>query len=274
MVIVACVALSIMISNNLVIPLLLRYRRTAMEETSDAARHVLLIRRAAIVAVMLLAYAYYRMTGGTAALASIGLLSFAALAQFAPAFFGGLVWRGATARGAIAGMVAGFAVWGYTLLLPAFVQSGLLPDGILENGPFGLAFLRPQSLFGLSDHPLAHGVFWSLAINAIAFVGVSLSRRPEPIERLQANIFVPQDLGQAPGVPLVADDGDGRRPDGDGGALCRRRAGRARLPPLCGGAAHRRSSRTGRPTSTSCASPSSCSPRRSAPPRRGSCCRS
>jgi signal transduction histidine kinase/ActR/RegA family two-component response regulator len=191
-----------MISNNLVIPLLLRYRRTAMEETSDAARHVLLIRRAAIVAVMLLAYAYYRMTGGAAALASIGLLSFAALAQFAPAFFGGLIWRGATARGAIAGMVTGFAVWGYTLLLPAFVQSGLLPNGILENGPFGLAFLRPQSLLGLSDHPLAHGVFWSLGINAIAFVGVSLSRRPEPIERLQANIFVPQDIGQAPGFRL------------------------------------------------------------------------
>jgi Na+/proline symporter/CheY-like chemotaxis protein len=198
MVIVACVALSIMISNNIVVPLILRHRAEAIEDVGDPGHRLLAIRRGAIVAVMLLAYAYYKITGGSAALASIGLLSFAAMAQFAPAFFGGLVWRGGTARGAIAGLLTGFALWAYTLLLPAFVTAGLLPAGIIEDGPFGLGMLRPQSLLGTTMAPLAHGVFWSLLLNAAVFVAVSLSRRPEPIERLQANIFVPQELVQTP----------------------------------------------------------------------------
>jgi Na+/proline symporter/CheY-like chemotaxis protein/two-component sensor histidine kinase len=202
MVIVECVALAIMISNNIVIPLLLRHRLEAIERGRDPAHRLLIIRRAAIVAVMLLAYAYYRLTGGTAALASIGLLSFAAIAQFAPAFFGGLIWRGATARGAIGGMTAGFAVWAYTLLLPAFIHADILPAGILESGPLGIGFLRPQSLIGLSLPALAHGVFWSLLLNTAVFVLVSLGRQPEAIERLQANIFVPQELAQAPGLRL------------------------------------------------------------------------
>jgi Na+/proline symporter len=159
MVIVACVALSIMISNNIVVPLILRHRAEAIEDVGDPGHRLLAIRRGAIVAVMLLAYAYYKITGGTAALASIGLLSFAAMAQFAPAFFGGLVWRGGTARGAIAGLATGFAVWAYTLLLPAFVTSGLLPAGIVEDGPFAFGMLRPQSLLGTTMAPLAHGVF-------------------------------------------------------------------------------------------------------------------
>jgi len=198
MVIVACVALSIMISNNIVVPLILRHRAEAIEDVGDPGHRLLAIRRGAIVAVMLLAYAYYKITGGTAALASIGLLSFAAMAQFAPAFFGGLVWRGGTARGAIAGLATGFAVWAYTLLLPAFVTSGLLPAGIVEDGPFAFGMLRPQSLLGTTMAPLAHGVFWSLLLNAAVFVAVSLSRRPEPIERLQANVFVPLELVQTP----------------------------------------------------------------------------
>jgi Na+/proline symporter/CheY-like chemotaxis protein len=198
MVIVACVALSIMISNNVVVPLILRHRAEAIEDVTDPGHRLLAIRRGAIVAVMLLAYAYYRLTGGTAALASIGLLSFAAMAQFAPAFFGGLVWRGGTARGAIAGLVTGFTVWAYTLLLPAFAAAGLLPSGLIEDGPFGLGMLRPQSLLGTTLAPLAHGVFWSLLLNAAAFIAVSLSRRPEPIERLQANVFVPRELVQTP----------------------------------------------------------------------------
>ena len=198
MVIVACVALSIMISNNIVVPLILRHRREAIENVSDPGYRLLAIRRGAIVAVMLLAYAYYRLTGGTAALASIGLLSFAAMAQFAPAFFGGLVWRRGTARGAIAGLLTGFAVWAYTLLLPAFAKSGVFPAGMMEEGPFGIALLRPHSLFGSAMSPLAHGVLWSLLLNTLAFISVSLARRPEPIERLQANVFVPRELVQAP----------------------------------------------------------------------------
>jgi Na+/proline symporter/CheY-like chemotaxis protein len=195
MVIVETVALAIMISNDIVIPLIVSRRGG---DVADMRRTLLTVRRATIVGLVLLAYAYYRAAGDSAALAQIGLLSFAAIAQFAPAFFGGLIWRRATARGAIAGMVTGFAVWCYTLLLPNFVANGLIPASILENGPFGLWLLRPQALFTLAFDPFIHGVFWSIAANIGAFVFFSLTRAPEPLERLQASIFVPSDLGPAP----------------------------------------------------------------------------
>ncbi len=205
MVIVASVALAIMISNDLVMPLVLRRSSEdaiIASHGEDMSRILLLTRRAAIFVTLLLAYAYYRAAGDTAALTSIGLLSFAAIAQFAPAFFGGLVWRRGTARGAIAGMLIGFAIWVYTLLLPTFAQSGLIPVTLIENGPFGIWLLRPQALFSLAFDPLTHGVFWSLAANITAYIVVSLSRTPEPVERLQANIFVPSELSPTPGLRL------------------------------------------------------------------------
>ncbi len=194
MVIVATVALSIMVSNDLVVPLLLRRRLLDVTEREDVGTLLLNIRRSAIFGILILGYMFYRMIGDTVALASIGLLSFSAIAQFAPAFFGGLVWRRATARGAIAGILAGFAVWAYTLLLPAFVNSGLLPGDILVNGPFGIHMLRPQALFNLALEPIPHGVFWTMLFNISAYVGVSLTKEPEPIERLQANLFIQDEL--------------------------------------------------------------------------------
>ncbi len=196
MVIVASVALGIMISNEVVLPAVVR-RRLAGRQPSDMGRFILHVRRAAIVAVLLLGYGYYRVAG-TAALASIGLLSFAAIAQLAPAFFGGLLWRRATARGAICGMCAGLAVWAYTLLLPTFATAGLLPMAIIEHGPFGLSLFRPQALFAISFDPLAHGVFWSLLANITAMALGSLSRPAKLIERLQANIFVPAERNPSP----------------------------------------------------------------------------
>lgn len=203
MVIVATVALSIMISNDIVVPLILR-RRSEDEiidvSGKDMSRFLLNIRRTAIFAILLLAYAYYRAAGDTAALVSIGLLSFAAIAQFAPAFIGALFWRGANARGAISGMAVGFGLWLYTLLLPTFAESGLISDTILDTGPFGLLFLKPQALLGLSMDPFIHGVLWSLAGNLLFFVLGSFSRPSEPAEKLQANIFVPAELTPAPSL--------------------------------------------------------------------------
>ncbi|NBN64256.1 PAS domain-containing hybrid sensor histidine kinase/response regulator [Pannonibacter tanglangensis] len=205
MVIVATVALAIMISNDIVVPLILR--RRAVEEAAgaparDMSRLLLRTRRAAIFVILLLSYAYYRAADDTAALSSIGLLSFAAIAQFAPAFIGALVWRRATARGAIAGMASGFAVWLYTLLLPTLARSGLFPEGFLDTGPFGILLLRPQALMGIEADPFLHGVAASLAINVLCYIGFSLSRAPEPAERLQANIFVPPDIMPTPSLRL------------------------------------------------------------------------
>lgn len=191
MVIMESVALAIMVSNDLVVPLLLK--RSAAGEPRDAGARLLAIRRTAIFVIVFLAYAYYRFAG-EAQLASIGLLSFAAVAQFAPAFFGGLVWRRGTAPGAMAGMIAGIAVWSYTLLLPSVSEAGIIGAQLWRHGPWGLAWLRPQALFGVELPPLVHGVLFSLGLNIACYVGASLLRRPRAIERVQAEVFVPPAL--------------------------------------------------------------------------------
>ena len=142
---------------------------------------------------MVMAYFYYRALGN-AQLAAIGLLSFAALAQLAPAFFGGLFWREGTARGAMTGMLVGFAVWAYTLFLPSFLEGN--PTGLLllQHGPFGIEALRPRALFGADLPPLMHGVLWSLSLNILTYIVMSIAQRPSSIERLQADLFVPNTL--------------------------------------------------------------------------------
>ena len=189
MVIVESVAVAIMVSNDLIVPLVLRARGAAAGTRDDMGALLLRARRLSIFFVLLLAYLYYHIAG-EAQLAQIGLLSFAAVAQFGPAFFGGLFWRRANARGAIAGLAIGVGVWAYTLLLPSFVAAGLIDRTILDAGLFGFTELRPQALFGLEAAPLTHGVFWSLGLNILAFIGISLVTSAESIERLQANIFV------------------------------------------------------------------------------------
>src|SRR5207302_3610621 len=167
-------------------------------------RLLIAIRRWAIAFILLLAYSYYRMIGSTAALAQIGLISFAAIAHFAPAFFGGIIWKRATAQGATAGIAAGFALWAYTLLLPSFADAGWLSHSFIANGPLGLGFLRPRMLLNFSFDPLTHGVVWSLLANCAAYVGFSFLRQPTPIERLQANSFIPHErtLATAPAFRL------------------------------------------------------------------------
>src|SRR6516165_6343905 len=152
MVIVETVALAIMVSNDIVIPLVLKRRATLAAEVADAGAQLLATRRVAIFVILFLAYAYYR-SAGEAQLAAIGLLSFAAIAQLAPAFFGGLIWRRATSLGAIAGMSAGVLVWAYTLLLPSMSAAGIVSARILADGPWGIGFLRPEALFGLDMPP-------------------------------------------------------------------------------------------------------------------------
>jgi Na+/proline symporter/signal transduction histidine kinase len=193
MVIVETVALSIMVSNDLIMPLVLQQRGTLLAGRENVGSLLLTVRRLSIFAILVLAYFYYR-SAGAAQLASIGLLSFAAIAQLAPAFFGGLFWRRATAAGAIAGMCAGIVIWAYALLLPTFADIGFIGQRILIDGPWGIGFLRPQHLFGLTLTPLVHGVIWSLTVNILCYIGFSLRREPSAIERMQANTFVPSTL--------------------------------------------------------------------------------
>ena len=198
MVIVESVALAIMVSNDIVMPFVLQHRAATAGEPSDVGAQLLTVRRIAIFAILFLAYIYYR-SAGPAQLAAIGLLSFAAIAQLTPAFFGGLVWRRGTAAGAIAGMTAGILVWAYTLLLPSIFDAGMVGEHILGEGPFGIAWLRPQALFGLDLSPLVHGVVLSLVANVALYIGFSFGWKPSAIERMQADLFVPPSL--APMAP-------------------------------------------------------------------------
>jgi Na+/proline symporter/nitrogen-specific signal transduction histidine kinase len=191
MVIVETIALSTMICNELVMPILLRIPALKFTQRADLSNVLLAIRRGSIIIVLLLSYFYFRFTGEFFTLVSIGLISFVAVTQFAPAILGGIFWKGATRAGAVCGLVCGFVIWLYTLILPHFVQAGILPSGFETEGPFGIAFLKPYQLFGLTVFDeIAHSVFWSMLFNIGAYVGVSALTRPSAIEHTQAALFV------------------------------------------------------------------------------------
>jgi len=200
MVVVESVALSIGVSNNLVMPLIL-HRRGAepSAQGTDIGSLVLIVRRLAILGVLFLGYAYVQVANN-AALSSIGLLSFAGIAQIAPAFLGGLIWRRANARGASAGLIIGTAIWLYTLFLPSLEPGTSTFASFLEHGPLGIAWLKPSALLAITSRPLVSGVILSLAANIAAFIAFSLTRQASPIERLQAGVFV----GAAPAASAPA----------------------------------------------------------------------
>jgi PAS domain S-box-containing protein len=210
MVIVSSIALATMISNDLVMPLLLR-RSGDHHAAADAASRVLWIRRWAILMLALVAFGYARYSSNESSLASYGLVAFAAVAQFAPGLIGGLYWRGASRRGVELGMLAGFGLWIYTLLLPALVGGGL-PRGWLPHGPWGIEWLRPQALFGVEGLDLlSHGTLWSLLVNIGVMVLVSLRYPPGVAEQQRATPFLepyvqrPIVAGQWPGHVKVRD---------------------------------------------------------------------
>ncbi|MEP7156401.1 MAG: sensor histidine kinase [Betaproteobacteria bacterium] len=191
MVIFETIALSTMVCNDLVMPLLLRLKALRLAERSDLSWLLLMIRRAAIVIILFLGYIYYLVAGEAYALVSIGLVSFAAVAQFAPVALGGMYWKGGTREGALTGLLAGFVVWGYTLVLPALAKSGWLPNELIEYGPFGMTLLKPVELFGLSGlDQITHAMIWSMIANIGCYVGVSLFSRQSAFEHSQATMFV------------------------------------------------------------------------------------
>ena len=195
MIIVETIALSVMMSNHLLMPVLVRVpaAQPALQTRWFAylGRVALESRRLAVVLVMLLAYGYYLVVGQQLPLVNTGLVSFAAVAQFVPAVLGGLYWKGGTRRGATVGLLAGFGIWFFTLVLPSLVGPGRLPASILTDGLGGVAALRPLALFGLEGlDTLSHGLFWSWLFNFGLYVGLSLAQPPTALELRQADVFV------------------------------------------------------------------------------------
>jgi serine phosphatase RsbU (regulator of sigma subunit)/Na+/proline symporter len=208
MVMVASVALSTMILNQLVMPLLLRVQPRG----ADLSGLLLGLKRLGILGIMLLSYCYYRLLAGQASLVDIGTISFVGATQFAPLLLGGLFWKRANLKGASWGLLLGFAAWFYTLLVPAMVRAGWLPGLLLEQGPWNLSWLRPEALFGLEGLPsLPHALFWSLLLNVGSLLCLSHLTRPKRIESEQALKFVdvfspalqPEPQRQLSGAPRV-----------------------------------------------------------------------
>ncbi|MBL7797650.1 MAG: GHKL domain-containing protein [Saprospiraceae bacterium] len=192
MVVVEATALSIMFSNHIVVPMLIKTRRFGGETSLvDGASRLLDIRRVSILLMLFLAYLYQKTVGNTYDLVSVGLISFTAVAQLAPAFIGGMYWKRATNQGAVAGLIVGFVLWAYCLPLPSMAKAGLLPGSFVENGLFGLSFLKPYALFGLSDlDPITHAAFWSLLFNTWLYAIVSINTKPSTLNLTQADLFV------------------------------------------------------------------------------------
>ncbi len=194
MLLVASVALSIMLSNDLIMPAVWRFKLIS-QQNQHLSLLLKLSRCISIISVMLLGFLFFYFFKDIEQLAVFGLLAFSAVAQFAPALIGGLYWRGASRQGVYAGLIVGFSLWMYTLLLPTVLHR--LPDGyqtaaqqLLSLGPFGIHSLRPEALLGFDAvAPLTHGVLWSLGLNIILYVWVSRLYRPSVAEQIQAESF-------------------------------------------------------------------------------------
>ncbi|MDV2469226.1 PAS domain-containing hybrid sensor histidine kinase/response regulator [Acinetobacter chinensis] len=194
MLLVSSVALSIMLSNDLIMPAL--WKIGVLSRHDKRLPLVLkFTRRVCILAVMLLGFLFFHFFNDIDKLSVFGLLAFSAVAQFSPALIGGLYWRGGSKQGVYAGLIVGFVMWAYTLLLPTILQS--LPaefidfsSQFLNLGPFGLSWLRPEALFGFESFaPLTHGVIWSLGLNIILYIWISRIFRPGIAEQIQAESF-------------------------------------------------------------------------------------
>ncbi|MGB3834156.1 MAG: sensor histidine kinase [Mesorhizobium sp.] len=192
MIIVASIALSIMVSNHIVVPIALRHSGN-LEAAGERgiARLLLRARRISIAALLGLGFLYFLLAGDSNALAQIGLISFAGVAQLLPAMIAALYWREATLRGAFAGISAGFVVWAWTSFLPSFGTSAETVAALMREGPWSIRLLRPEALFGMEGlDPLVHSVFWSLFFNVTTLVFVSLTTSQGVMERIQAALFV------------------------------------------------------------------------------------
>src|SRR5882757_3049174 len=191
MVIVACMALSGMIGNELVMPYLLRRPgRWGAGAARNMGPLVVFVRRAAVVMILMAGYAYERIISGYLPLASIGLISFCAVANFAPGVVLGLYWRRAHRYGVVAGLAGGFVVWLYALLLPTLFQ---------HAGDGQVAPLKPYLPLPLAElDPVGQGFVVGIVINALLLVGVSLLVRARGPDAEQADAFV---LGAEPEQP-------------------------------------------------------------------------
>jgi signal transduction histidine kinase len=202
MILISAMTLSTMITNHLILPLI-----EAIPSLHPLRSYLLQWRWLSVTLFIVAGALFNRTVGESYMLVNMGLISFAAVLQFAPAIIGGLFWRQGNARGALAGLLTGFIVWLYTLLLPAFTKSGWIAPYWLDQGPFGIAILRPEGLLGFSQlDPLPHSVFWSLGLNILAYIGFSVASRASKDEQALADEFIDVLLTAERPAPMLAQE--------------------------------------------------------------------
>jgi len=186
MIMISSITVSTMITNHLLLPVV-----DLIRPLSFLRRHLLKCRWVAVAGIIMIGYWFERQVGESYMLVNIGMISFAAALQFAPPILGGIFWRRGNEVGALMGLGAGFLVWIYTLLLPAFVRSGWIYDNMLREGPLGISFLNPEQLFWVNTlDPLTHTVFWSMVFNIGLYVLGSLYFEQSEEEQSVAEDFV------------------------------------------------------------------------------------
>jgi len=191
MIIVSTIALSIMVTNNLLTPILLWLAKFGIHLQQQLSKIILWLRWVSIAIILAVAYLYFKIVADYYSLVSIGLASFAAIAQFVPALIGGIYWKKGNKYGALSGILVGFFIWGFTIIVPELVGVGLLPESLVEEGLFGLAWLKPKALFGLTELGFfAHALFWSMLFNIGLYVWVSVNTRQTSMGHNQAALFV------------------------------------------------------------------------------------
>ncbi len=191
MIIVETIAISTMMSNNIATPLLLTTRKFKTKGDGQLTNPILHIRRISIFLIIALAFLYDKLVAQHFTLVSIGMVSFAAVSQLAPAVLGGIYWKYASQKGAMAGILTGFVIWFYTAVIPSMASAGFIDISVIEQGPWGISWLRPLSLFGMEGmDTITHCFFWSMFFNIVVFVFVSLNSQRSAREIYQSEIFV------------------------------------------------------------------------------------
>ncbi|GLB49139.1 ATP-binding protein [Neptunitalea lumnitzerae] len=190
MVVVSTIALSTMLSNNVIIP----YGYLEVFRNRDTERnnkYIKNIRRLAIFSLIVVAYLFYINFSKQLSLFSIGYISFVIVAQLAPSLFIGLYWNRGAARGVVAGIVAGLLVVFYTLILPVILDGILNINSFVSEGPFGITLFKPYAFLGIDFlNPIAHAFFWSMFFNIAAYLTFSLVGSGNYRERNYAEMFV------------------------------------------------------------------------------------
>jgi Na+/proline symporter/signal transduction histidine kinase len=190
MIIVSSISLATMLSNNLLIP----YGFVgSLADTSQQknSKRIVNSRKIGIFMLIILAYAIYRGFILDYSLVSVGLVSFVVIAQLAPSFFGALFWKRGSKKGAVTGIILGFLVCLYTILIPYAVGVTKSSSTFIQEGPWGIQILKPFEILGLAYlEPIQHAFFWSLLVNTMSYLAVSVSFKGNYRERNYAEMFV------------------------------------------------------------------------------------